>query len=352
MKIIYVHEKYEYGKPELGLSVVYLNYYDSLAKMNGGGNEVIFFPADVILREKGIEATSADLKEIVFKEKPDIVFFGVGPGSIKKEVIKEITQKSGAATFTWSFDDHWGFYRSSKHSAHLYNWVFTTDPLAIEKYRKIGYKNAVFVPQCYNHFLYKPLNLPKIYDVTFVGRPHGRRRKIIERLKNAGINVVCFGEGWPNGYVSTEDIIKVFSQSKINLNLSESSGNLWKQIASIFFRRKFDRSIGINSPLKWYDNFQMLLARKKKQIKGRIFRVLGCGGFVLSESTEGLEGLYEPGKEIECFSSFNELVEKIKYYLAHEEEREKIAQAGYQRSARDHTCEKRFNEMFKIMGQS
>lgn len=347
MKIFYIDEKFEYGKPELGFSSTYRNYYESLVKMNNEENEVIFFPIDVLIKEKGLEETNKELLELTLKEKPDLVFFWGGLGLIKKEVIKKISQIS--KTVTWSLDDHWSFYKSSKYSALLFNWVFTSDPLAIEKYRKVGQKNAVFMPQGYNHFLFKPLNLPKIYDVTFVGRPHGDRRRTIKKLRRKGIEVKCFGEGWLNGYVSHEEMIKIFSQSKINLNFTRSSGVLWKQIGLIFLHRKFDRSLGLNSPLKWYENFQVLLAQKRKQLKGRMFKIMGCGGFFLTDPTEGLEILYTPGKEIECFSNFNELVEKIRYYLTHNEEREKIAQAGYERSLCDHTCEKRFNEIFKIV---
>ena len=205
------------------------------------------------------------------------------------------------------------------------------------------------MPQGFNHFLYKPLDLSKIYDVTFIGRPHGKRKEEIEKLKKAGIKVECFGEGWPNGKITNEEMIKIFCQSKINLNLSQSSGKLWKQIGLIFLKRKIDRSLGLNSPLKWYGGFQTLLAQKRKQIKGRIFKVTGCGGFLLTDYTEGIEGLYETGKEIVCFSDFDDLIKKIKYYLKHNEEREKIAQAGYEYSLREHTCEKRFNEIFKII---
>mgnify|MGYP001617003201 FL=1 len=42
------------------------------------------------------------------------------------------------------------------------------------------------------------------------------------------------------------------------------------------------------------------------------------------------------------------MIEKIKYYLAREDKRKKIANAGYERTSKDHTYEKRFREIFKI----
>ena len=44
------------------------------------------------------------------------------------------------------------------------------------------------------------------------------------------------------------------------------------------------------------------------------------------------------------------MIDKIKYYSKRNEEREAIAQAGYERTLREHTYEKRFNDIFKTMG--
>jgi len=349
MKILYVAYKYDYGKPELGLSSEHYNFYDTLVRMDGGKNEVIYFPIDEIRKKEGERGANEGLLKLVYKERPDLVFFTYG--GMEKETVREITQKSGAVTLILFFDDHWLFEKFSKYWGPLYRWVATTDPLAPEKYRKIGYKNAVFFPQGCNQYGYKPLDLSKIYDVTFVGRPHGIRRKIITKLEKVGIKVKCFGEGWPTGHISQTDMIKVFSQSKINLNFSESSGVFWKQLASLFLYRKEDRSIHLNSPRRFIDNFKTFLPSiRSKQLKARTFEIPACRGFLLTGYTPHLEDLYGIGKEIESFHNFKELVEKIKYYLIHDEEREKIAKAGYERTLRDHTYEKRFNKIFKIMG--
>lgn len=103
--------------------------------------------------------------------------------------------------------------------------------------------------------------------------------------------------------------------------------------------------------MHWIDNVKSLVPSMwSKQIKGRNFEVPGCGAFLLTEYVDHLEDYYEIGKEVECFRSLKELVEKIDYYLKHEEERERIAKAGYERTMREHTWEKRFNDIFKTMG--
>ena len=55
MKILYVATKYEYGDPGLGFSFEHCNFYDSLVKMNGESNQIIYFPIDEMLKKYGWE---------------------------------------------------------------------------------------------------------------------------------------------------------------------------------------------------------------------------------------------------------------------------------------------------------
>jgi spore maturation protein CgeB len=60
----------------------------------------------------------------------------------------------------------------------------------------------------------------------------------------------------------------------------------------------------------------------------RVFDVLYCGGFLLTDHREDLEGLFQVGVEIETFRTDEEFIDKVRYYLAHDGERKKIARAG------------------------
>ncbi|TSC75471.1 MAG: hypothetical protein G01um101430_313 [Parcubacteria group bacterium Gr01-1014_30] len=352
MKILYVAIKYDYGKPEKGYSSHHYNFYSALAKMGGGGNDVIYFPYDEVMLKFGREEMNKNLLDTVFQQKPDLVFCLIGDDAIRKETMGEIT-KAGITTINWCADDHWKFYNYTKYWLPYYTWQVTTDPDMLPEYEKVGYKNVILSQWACDHFTYKPQNLPKIYDVTFVGAAHGTRKKMVEKLKKAGIEVLCWGAGWPKGRVSQEDMLKIWAQSKINLNFAKSSGVLWKELASIFLRRRYDDKIVPTNPKYWSANAKTAFASlTKNQIKGRNFEVPGCKTFFLTEYVRHLEDYYEIGREIEYFRNIPELIEKIKYYLVNEKEREFIAQAGYERTIKEHTFEKRFNEIFKIMGLS
>jgi spore maturation protein CgeB len=83
----------------------------------------------------------------------------------------------------------------------------------------------------------------------------------------------------------------------------------------------------------------------------RIWDVLGCGGFLLTNYQAELPEYFEIGKELEAYESAEELTQKVQYYLTHEEERVEIAIAGYKKAAAYHTYEMRLTEMIKILTQ-
>ena len=97
-------------------------------------------------------------------------------------------------------------------------------------------------------------------------------------------------------------------------------------------------------------NFKTFLARQQNEIKGRNFEIPGCNSFILSGYAKGLENYYELDKELVCFYSDQDLIKKIKYYLSHEDEREKIAKAAYDKTMQNYTYEKKFNQIFKTIG--
>lgn len=71
----------------------------------------------------------------------------------------------------------------------------------------------------------------------------------------------------------------------------------------------------------------------------RIFDILSCGGFCISNYQEEIAELFTSGEEIVMYSSIEELCDLVAYYLGHDAKRKEIAHAGYERLARDYTYE-------------
>lgn len=350
MKILFTTFKYDNGMPANGYSFEYYNFYDTMVKMEGGKHKVIYFPLEK-LREVGRDAMNEMLLETVRREKPDLCFFMIFTDEIKKETIKEITENSGAITYCWFSDDQWRFDNYSRYWAPLFHFISTTDSQASAKYKKIGYNNVIKTQWAVNPNIFKPQDVPLKYDATFIGQAHGNRRQMIAAIRDGGVQVECWGKGWPRGRVSQDEMIRLICESRVTINLTRLSDALTlKGIGKIFLNRRADSSYHLYSPLAWWNNIKSLSHKFGTQIKGRNFEIPGCGAFLLTGDADNLREYYEDGKEIVIFKDAYDAAEKAKYYLAHDGERLRIARAGYERTLREHTYEERFKKIFEAMG--
>src|SRR6185437_7660583 len=136
MKVLFCGLKNEYGKPEAGPSFEYQNFFEVLNRMPGV--EVGFFAVDELMRVHGRDAMNQQLLDRVKQEKPDLLFCFLFSEELKKEVIKEITEKTSTKTFNWFADDHWRFPIFSKYWAPVFTAIGTTDSTAVGKYKKLG----------------------------------------------------------------------------------------------------------------------------------------------------------------------------------------------------------------------
>lgn len=99
-------------------------------------------------------------------------------------------------------------------------------------------------------------------------------------------------------------------------------------------------------------NLNMTIRPIETGLSLRVWDILGCGGFLLTNYQAEIPDYFEIGKELETYESMEELEEKIQYYLTHEEERMEIAINGYEKVARHHTYEIRLAQMLKVLTEN
>ena len=331
MRILYVAMANDYGDPARGPSFEETNFRSAL---EGMGHDLV--PFDFIAREHAAdrETMNAELRATAVETKPDASFFVLFKDEISPSTI-EAVGKAGGPTINWFADDHWRFDEFSRYFAPSFDICVTTDHEAVPRYRGLGVKGVVLSQWACNRYAYRRVTSELEHDVTFVGQCYGQRPKIIQRLRDAGHRVECWGFGWPEGRLDHEGMVRVFSSSAINLNLSNA------------FKPEYTLRMRVGALVR---GIKLDTRRRRDQIKGRNFEVPGCGGFLLTQHVPQLEQYFEPGREIGIVRDEDELVRQVGYWQANPEERAAVAEAGYQRVLAEHTYDHRFQEIFGAAG--
>lgn len=317
MKILFITGRYSYGDAKRGDGFEYQNFLPALRRL---GHEVEVF--DHLLRS--VHANFIELNRAVLKKvedgRPDVVLFVQGLYEIWTETW-DVVRKSGiAATINWATDDSWKYAQASRFMAKHFDACATTYKDKAAEYHHDGYDRVLESQWGADATRFQP-PMPASeceYDVSFIGARYGTRSNFVRALMKAGINVKCFGHGWPYGPISGEEIAPILRRSRISLNFS-GSGKVIER-----------------------------LLPNRRQVKARVFEVPGAGGFLLSEWAPGMERFYDLGEEIDVFRTEAELVEKVKFYLAHSDCRDKRARAAYQRTADEHTYDLRMKDLVEF----
>ena len=357
-KILFVGCRHDYDRTGKvtgrGYSHDYTVWYESMLKFRPDILEVVAYWYDEVLLANGRSAMNRDLLEFVDKIRPHFIIFSFGADEIKTTTLKKITEEWNITAIYIAGDDAWRFDSNSKTFAPYCDWILTSDSRTIPKYQAIGCNNVITYAGWPNQSIFYKKNIPKDIDVGFVGTKSETRERIVNYLRTAGISVEVKGKYWKEGELPSGEMADFVSRSKIMLGLNGSSYYLGiRSIVRLFLRRP---RLGSRFPFyvpdihHFFRNYKEWQQKKIVQIKGRIFEIPACGTMQITEYTDDLSLYYEPNKEIVLFRDIGDLIAQIKYYLEHEEEREKIAKAGFKRTMLDHTAEKRLGHIFSKVG--
>ena len=99
-------------------------------------------------------------------------------------------------------------------------------------------------------------------------------------------------------------------------------------------------------------NLNITLRSIETGVPLRVFDIMSVGGFVMSNYQEELEELFVPDKEIVLFKDIPELLDKVNYYLSHEEERIRIAMNGYKKVREQYDIQHAVSKILKIVNEA
>jgi spore maturation protein CgeB len=81
----------------------------------------------------------------------------------------------------------------------------------------------------------------------------------------------------------------------------------------------------------------------------RLYEATGVGTLLITDHKDNLGELFDVGKEVVAYSSPEEAADLMRYYLDHPEEASEIARAGQARTLREHTYQRRMEELVGIL---
>lgn len=288
-----------------------------------------------------IDKNSNEIKNLIQFFNVDLIFFIPVENEIDIKFVFSLTKKY--KTLVYFYDDSW----RTEYSA---NWANAVNFVVTSNINwKFNFKNSraciIYAPFFINIKKYKILpDSEKKFEVSFVGQYHPSRAWVINKIKNSGIPIKVFGKGWAkDSELTHEEMIKVFNESKINLNLSNC----------INFDLRHLLDFKNNSLIDLMKSYKLILGSKYKKdqkvfemVKSRFYEINACGGFQISFFAQGLEREYIIGEELDIFENTEQLVNKIKYYLENEKQRESIANKGYLKTIQIHDSKFRLSKIF------
>ena len=191
--------------------------------------------------------------------------------------------------------------------AKVFDFVFVTfNKPHMRHFVEAGCRRVFWSPAACDAEAHGKIPADKIYPVSFVGGTstlHPDRVKLLQYLQKNGVDL----------YIDSrvlQDTALIFSRSKIVLNTTIA------------------------------DDLNM-----------RVFEALASGSLVLTNrlsSESGLEELFVDRKHLVLYDQAN-ILDLIHYYLDHDEEREKIATAGYAEALGKHTYEHRVDKIIQVV---
>jgi hypothetical protein len=164
----------------------------------------------------------------------------------------------------------------------------------------------------------------RLHPVSFVGTIHS------ERVHHGGVQLL--------ERLSSDVNLELWGQ--VDANLPRSSpirsryrGQAW---GMDMFRVLAQSRIAVNRHGDVADGYAANM---------RMFEATGVGALLVTESATNLPDFFEPGREVVVYDGVDDLVEKIRHFLAHDAERRRIAAAGQRRTLTEHTYGHRIKQL-------
>jgi hypothetical protein len=355
-----------------------LNLRRSLEDM---GHELVRFDfpgwpddADAAWLKFGKPRTNERLVQLFRDEhskRPLDLFYGYLYSSVAYPATIDLIRQSGVPTVNFSCNNVHQFELVRDIAPH-FDLCVVPEQAAQADFVRAGAR-PIRIQLAANPRVYRPYPEPRIYDVTFVGQRYAERADFLDHLHHNAVQVRAWGAGWqPRKRLDmahlkaaaalVEDerfdglrrlVRRTPSSALTNSSTPAADGVdtsayggprlLQRDLVRMFSASRL--SLGFATA-----GSSHLTNKRLTHLRLREFEAPMSGALYLTEDQPELGEYFEPGTEMLTYVDRDDLLDKARYYLAHQEESERIRHAAAERARRDHTWQHRFGELFTALG--
>lgn len=294
--LLFVTEKWCDAKPKLSFTNNFHNSFNSFSR------SVDNWSFDTLHIDEAALTYKADINEVLIRycenNKPDLIIFsllGATPYNPSDNTYRKLREMNIKTCVFWpDTGPSWGMQTIEEINDLVDLHVSWDNPRSNwhDSYPKRNNHISLWTPE--DDSLFYP-TLEKSIDVSFLGSVNGYRERIaiLSTLRESFPDAIISG-GQRTSRLTPSAYAELIRNSKIGVNFPISQ-------SGVFY-----------------------------QAKGRIFEYTASNCLLIDIKNPATEGFFKPNEDyIEAFSE-KDLMEKIKYYLEHEDERKRIALKGHQ----------------------
>lgn len=340
--------------------------------------------ADPAWREVGKPRTNQQLLERFRAARAagplDLLFGYFYSSVVYPETIEEI-RRTGVPTVNFTCNNVHQFDLVAE-IAPRFDLCVVPEAAAFERFRSVG-ANPVRIQLAANPSVYHPYPEVRRHDVTFVGQRYADRAELMCHLYRNGVPVRAWGAGWQQ----RKRLDLATAKAALALVEDERLDGVRRLLKRRFARRNpvapaaqpepakepldehLERDVAhFGGPrllqtdlIRMYSQSRISLGfatagdshrgpHRLTHLRLREFEAPMSGALYLTEHQAELGEYFEIGREVLTYRDRDDLLAQARYYLDHPEQAEAVRRAGYHRARRDHTWERRFADLFSVLG--
>lgn len=356
------------------------------------GHQVICFPFSNKDARRDAEIES-ELTKKLHETTPDAVFsFNYFP------LVSNVCKRENLPYLSWIYDSPYVLLYSYT-AINPCNAIYVFDKALCREFNDAGIKTVHYLPMAANTERLDAFGFPEpLYDVSFVGSLYNEAHNFYERMESLSDYAKGYLEGLMHaqmhvqGYNFIQESLSpimeelyqalpmepnpdgvetreyLYAQYVVNRKLTGMERlHLLRAITKRHTLDLFTLDPAFSLPnlrnhgttdyyaemprvfKKSRINLNISLRSIKSGIPLRAFDIMGAGGFLLSNYQEDFLENFTPGVDFEYYESESDLLQKLDYYLSHEEERAAVAKNGHDKVASAHTYRDRVREMLSAV---